>query len=190
MQDTYVRYRRGGDFNKLMSILKRFVEIKHELNSDTPFINWRYILFRWNDSDEEMNLARKWQENLESIGFAGKLLIIPKILLQNVLLKDARNMKRFSMKSGALLEMRSTDKALKAEIRPEIAAFKVKAGKPFSSSAEILNAGGAFWKNTSATNRRHITLGISLLDRNRAMINRNFGRACFLKLFLRVKHYV
>ena len=26
---------------------------------DLPFLNWRYILFVWNDSDEEMNLARQ-----------------------------------------------------------------------------------------------------------------------------------
>ena len=24
-----------------------------------PYLNWRYILFKWNDSDEEMNLARR-----------------------------------------------------------------------------------------------------------------------------------
>ena len=24
-----------------------------------PPLNWRYILFKWNDSDEEMNLARQ-----------------------------------------------------------------------------------------------------------------------------------
>src|SRR5205814_2141499 len=26
---------------------------------DLPFLNWRYILFTWNDSDEEMNRARE-----------------------------------------------------------------------------------------------------------------------------------
>jgi hypothetical protein len=26
---------------------------------ETPFLNWRYILFRWNDSDAEMDLARE-----------------------------------------------------------------------------------------------------------------------------------
>ena len=32
------------------------------------------------------------------------------------------------------------------------------------------------WKNTSRTNRRHVTLGISLLDRDRNIINRDFAR--------------
>ena len=27
--------------------------------ADIPFLNWRYILFKWNDSDEEMNEARR-----------------------------------------------------------------------------------------------------------------------------------
>ena len=32
---------------------------KHKAGRDVPFLNWRYILFTWNDSDEEMDLARK-----------------------------------------------------------------------------------------------------------------------------------
>jgi len=32
---------------------------KRRTGRDVPFLNWRYILFRWNDSDEEMQLARK-----------------------------------------------------------------------------------------------------------------------------------
>ena len=31
---------------------------KRRSGRDLPFLNWRYILFTWNDSDEEMNLAR------------------------------------------------------------------------------------------------------------------------------------
>ena len=32
---------------------------KAQSQQDVPFINWRYILFKWNDSEEEMNLARQ-----------------------------------------------------------------------------------------------------------------------------------
>jgi hypothetical protein len=34
------------------------VDEKRRSGRDLPFLNWRYILFKWNDSDEEMNLAR------------------------------------------------------------------------------------------------------------------------------------
>jgi hypothetical protein len=32
---------------------------KRRAGRDAPFLNWRYILFDWNDSDVEMNLARE-----------------------------------------------------------------------------------------------------------------------------------
>jgi hypothetical protein len=180
-QDSYVRYRRGGDFNKLMKILKRFVEIKQELKSDTPFINWRYILFRWNDSDEEMNLARHMAAELGIDRLCWEITDHPENSASERFVEGRPEYESIKHEIWSALGNAIHGKALKAEIRPEQAALKVKAGKPFSSSAEILNAGGALWKNTSATNRRHITLGISLLDRNRAMINRNFARALLPK---------
>ena len=38
--------------------MANLVSLKKELGSKTPFITWRYILFNWNDSDEEMDKAR------------------------------------------------------------------------------------------------------------------------------------
>ena len=46
-----------------------------------PFINWRYILFTHNDSDEEMNAARAtWRPTSASIACAGSSPIIPEDL--------------------------------------------------------------------------------------------------------------
>jgi hypothetical protein len=55
---SYVVYRQRGDFDKAIRNLRAAAEEKRKLRSDVPFINWRYILFTHNDSDEEMNLAR------------------------------------------------------------------------------------------------------------------------------------
>src|SRR5690606_1612999 len=35
---------------------------KARAGRDVPYINWRYILFNWNDSDEEMAEARRRAE--------------------------------------------------------------------------------------------------------------------------------
>jgi hypothetical protein len=56
--DTYVRYRQRGNFDKAMANLRAAIDEKRRLGSEVPFINWRYILFTWNDSDREMKLAR------------------------------------------------------------------------------------------------------------------------------------
>lgn len=56
--ETYAVYRQRGDFNKALRNLRAAVDEKQKNGADVPFINWRYILFTHNDSDEEMGRAR------------------------------------------------------------------------------------------------------------------------------------
>src|SRR5262249_43272094 len=56
--DTYVKYRQRGDFAKAIRNLTALTDEKRKTARDVPFVNWRYILFTHNDSDEEMDLAR------------------------------------------------------------------------------------------------------------------------------------
>ena len=58
-QDTYVQYRQRGKFDLALRNLRVMAEEKRRSRRDVPHLNWRYILFKWNDSDEEMNLARR-----------------------------------------------------------------------------------------------------------------------------------
>ena len=39
--------------------MRRCVRLRRELGQERPFLIWRYILFPWNDSPEEMDLARQ-----------------------------------------------------------------------------------------------------------------------------------
>jgi hypothetical protein len=57
-QESYARYRQRGRFDVAIANLRAMVDEKQRSGRDLPFLNWRYILFKWNDSDEEMNLAR------------------------------------------------------------------------------------------------------------------------------------
>lgn len=176
MQESYVKYRRGGDFNKLMKILKRLVEIKQELKSDSPFINWRYILFRWNDSDEEMNLARAMARELGIDRLCWEITDHPENSASERFVPGRPEYDRIQHEIWSALGNAIAEKALRAEIQPVGRAWRARPGQAFDAEAEIVNAGGAVWKNTSRTNRRHVTLGISLLDRNRNIINRDFAR--------------
>jgi MoaA/NifB/PqqE/SkfB family radical SAM enzyme len=58
-QDVYVRYRQRGSFEKATAMLRAAIDEKRRLGRDVPVINWRYILFTWNDSDREMQRARR-----------------------------------------------------------------------------------------------------------------------------------
>lgn len=58
-QESYSQYRQRGDLAVALRNLGMMTAEKRAQGRDLPFINWRYILFKWNDSDEEMALARK-----------------------------------------------------------------------------------------------------------------------------------
>ena len=57
-QESYERYRQRGRLDVALRNLRAAVDEKKRLGLDVPYINWRYILFTWNDSDAEMDLAR------------------------------------------------------------------------------------------------------------------------------------
>ena len=57
--ESYARYRQRGRFDVAMANLRAMTDEKRISGQDIPFINWRYILFTWNDSDAEMDLARR-----------------------------------------------------------------------------------------------------------------------------------
>jgi hypothetical protein len=56
---SYAIYRQRGDFSKAIRNLRAAMDEKRKHGLDVPFVNWRYILFTHNDSDEEMDLARR-----------------------------------------------------------------------------------------------------------------------------------
>ena len=58
-QENYVKYRQRGDLKKALANLAAMADEKRKAGRDVPYLNWRYILFKWNDSDDEMALARK-----------------------------------------------------------------------------------------------------------------------------------
>jgi hypothetical protein len=58
-QESYARYRQRGRLDVALANLRAMADEKRRGGRDLPFLNWRYILFTWNDSDEEMALARR-----------------------------------------------------------------------------------------------------------------------------------
>src|SRR5215510_1435711 len=56
--ETYAQYRQRGRFEVALANLRAMADEKRAAGRDLPFLNWRYILFKWNDSDAEMARAR------------------------------------------------------------------------------------------------------------------------------------
>jgi hypothetical protein len=56
--ESYVKYRQRGRFDVAIANLRAMADEKRRSGRDLPFLNWRYILFVWNDTDAELDAAR------------------------------------------------------------------------------------------------------------------------------------
>jgi MoaA/NifB/PqqE/SkfB family radical SAM enzyme len=56
---SYAKYRVGGDFDAVIRNMRGCLEARRALGRTRPYVVWRYILFDWNDSPAEMDLARR-----------------------------------------------------------------------------------------------------------------------------------
>src|ERR1700674_720387 len=62
-QESYVAYRKKGDFAKAFTFARRLAAAIREKNSPTKAI-WKYILFRHNDRDDQIAAAIRMAEEL------------------------------------------------------------------------------------------------------------------------------
>ena len=60
--ETYSKYRRGGDFSKTITNLKRIMKLKKEKKSRTPFVEWQFVVFRHNQ--HEIEIARQFAKKI------------------------------------------------------------------------------------------------------------------------------
>ena len=76
-EETYQRYHKGGSFAKAMEGMKRIIAAKREQGKSRPLVHWRYLLFNWNDSDEQIERAIAMSEELGVDGFRFMLTAEP-----------------------------------------------------------------------------------------------------------------
>ncbi len=63
-QETYGRYRRGGKLERVVKFATDFAAARKRLGSATPELVWKMVLFEWNSTDEELERAVTWAEEI------------------------------------------------------------------------------------------------------------------------------
>ena len=61
-QETYEKYRRGGNFYKAIENIRTLIKKKKELKSSSPTIIWQFLVFRHNE--HEIEIAQKMGKEL------------------------------------------------------------------------------------------------------------------------------
>jgi hypothetical protein len=76
-QETYGAYRRGGRLDAILDGMRRFREERERLGSRRPRLLWRYLLFAWNDGEEELAQAERLARDIGVDGFGYALSDLP-----------------------------------------------------------------------------------------------------------------
>ena len=178
-QRTYGRYRRGGDFARVLKTMTALAEEKRRLGREVPFINWRYILFRWNDSSRQMAKARRLASRAGVDRLTWEITDHPPDAASKTYLVGNRAWKRIhheiwdSSQIGSALRGRRHV----ARIRAGVKGLTVRRGQRSVLEVAVKNRGGVLWLTRAPSGRRWVRLGAQLHDGEKKLLDLNYARA-------------
>ena len=68
-QETYEKYRVGGDYQLVMETLERIARVKHRLNSKRPLVELQFLVFKHNQEEVHQIISMSKNLNLNRISF-------------------------------------------------------------------------------------------------------------------------
>ncbi len=181
-QETYARYRQRGRLEVALANLRALVDEKRRIGADVPVINWRYILFAWNDSDAEMDLARRMAAEIGVDRLTWEITDHPEDGFSRRFVPGAPDYERIRFEvwdtnnlgnaiPGAMPRAR-----IDVRTWPLLPAF-ARAGRPAVIRTRVHNLSTRPFPKVASYGRRLVRLGAQLCDPSGAVINRDFARA-------------
>ena len=181
--ESYAKYRQRGDFQKALRNLRAAAAEKRSAGRDIPFINWRYILFVHNDSDEEMDRARHMASEIGVDRLCWELTDHPEDLFS----------RRFLPGTAAHIAIRheiwddnnlgnaipgATPRA-RIDVAGAIPGLPLiaRAGRPLTIRTTVRNLSTRPFPAGATYGRRLVRIGAQLCARDGSLVNRDYERA-------------
>jgi Radical SAM superfamily len=181
--ESYVKYRQRGKFDVAIANLRAMADEKRKSGRDLPFLNWRYILFVWNDGDAEMNQARRLAEEIG----------VDRLCWETTDHPENAYSRRFVPGSPALMAVRheiwddnnlgnaipgATPRA-RIDVRTLVPGVPLvaRAGQPIAVRTRVHNVSTRAFPAQATYGRRLVRLGAQLCAADGTVINRDFARA-------------
>lgn len=169
-QDTYARYRRGGKFATAITNLRELALERERQGAGKPYLIWRYILFKWNDSDEQVQAAQALAAEIGVDRFCFEITDYP----------PGCPSQRFIPGTAAFDSIRhlvwgQARYTLSGSISLLSHSRVVRACSPIKLALQVNNTGRLPWEAATSYGIRHVSLGVSLLNRHGAVINRDLA---------------
>ncbi len=178
-QETYEKYRCRGNFNQVLRNMRIFVEERNKSGREVPHINWRCILFKWNDSRQHMKKIKKLAEQTGVDRFTWEITDHPKEGISAKYQIGTRHWKEifYEIWDTSGISNAIKNKGFSARIRVLSSPIRAQAAQSTPVRVKVKNIGGALWPDRTHSGRRLIRLGAQLFDPDRKMIELNYARA-------------
>lgn len=180
---SYAIYRQRGQFQKAIANLRTAVEEKHRFARDVPFVNWRYILFSHNDSDEEMTRARHMAADLGVDRLCWELTDHPEDMFSRRFLPGTPDLAAIKHEiwddNNLGNAIPGATPRAQIEVAGALRALPVIArkGKPAELRTLVRNLSTRPFPAQASYGRRLVRLGAQLCDKASNVLNRDFERA-------------
>ena len=182
-QQTYAQYRQRGKFDVALANLRAMADEKRKSGRDLPFLNWRYILFKWNDSDEEMMLARELAREIGVDRLCWELTDHPEDAFSRRFVPGSADLAAINHEiwddnnlGNAILGAMPRAQIEVRTLLPGL-PLRAKAGRTLQVRTRVRNLSTRPFPATATYGRRLVRLGAQLCAHDGAVINRDFARA-------------
>jgi hypothetical protein len=182
-QETYARYRRRGDFGAAVAAMRAMAEEKRRAGRDVPVINWRYILFRWNDGDAEMSRARVLAGEIGVDRLTWEVTDHPESAFSRRFVPGSPDYERIRHEVWDTSNLGNAIPGAMPRARIEVNTLLpgvpvlVRRGRPVRVRTRVHNLSTRPFPARASYGRRLVRLGAQLLDAGGALVDRDFARA-------------
>jgi hypothetical protein len=186
--ESYVKYRQRGDFDKAIRNLAALTDEKRKIELDVPFVNWRYILFNHNDSDAEMEQARRMAAEIGVDRLSWEITDHPENMFSRRFVPGTPEFDRIQYEIWDKTGLGNAIPGATPRARIEVgssswldrvggAPVKAAAGQPVAIPTRVTNLSTRPFPAHASYGRRLVRLGAQLCAADGTLINRDYERA-------------
>ena len=181
--ESYVKYRQRGRFDLAIANLRAMADEKRRSGRDLPFLNWRYILFKWNDSDEEMSRARELAADIGVDRLCWELTDHPETAYSRRFVPGSPDLDAIRHEvwddnnlGNAILGAMPRAQIDVRTLVPGV-PLMARAGRPLQIRTRVRNLSTRAFPAQATYGRRLVRLGAQLCAQDGSLLNRDFARA-------------